>query len=167
MQMMPAFAVAMIIAFSVTDTHAAEAIVELGDARVAYDDARWRAVEQRGRIEFAPQGENARRMDGAVLRIVDGDNACSDLALQAFEVGLYDTDGLTSTPVAVGGIAGERFEAHTRCRNATPRGVVICVKHGAYAYLLQSLNPGCSGNILFSGIDPLNEVAAEITFAPD
>lgn len=167
-EMMRAFAVAMLIALAIADADAGEAIAELGDVRVTYDDARWRTVERHGRIEFAPQGENAHRMDGAVLRVSDGDgdNACSDLALRAFEVGHYDTNGLAPTPVVVGGIPGQRFEAHTRCRNATPRGVAICVKHGAYAYLLQSLNSGCRGNNLFSGIDPLNEIAAQITFTP-
>ncbi len=147
--------------------HAADAIIHLGDARVRYDDTRWQATERSGRVQFTPLGENARRLDPADLRILDDSATCTDLALQAYELGYYDTRALAPTPTVVGGVKGERFEAHTGCRNATPRGVIICVKTKGSAYLLQSLNTGCQGNNLFSGIDPLSEIANGMTFKPD
>ncbi len=64
----------------------------------------------------------------------------------------------------MGGIAGEGFSAHTGCRNATPRGEVLCVKVGKRAYVLEALQVGCGGRNLFSGIDPLAEIAAGVTF---
>jgi hypothetical protein len=42
--------------------------------------------------------------------------------------------------------------------------VVLCVKTGSRAYLLQALPGGCLGNNLFSGIDPLEEIADGMTF---
>ncbi len=57
--------------------------------------------------------------------------------------------------------------AHTGCRNATPRGVVACAKVAGRTYLLQAVQAGCSGRNLFSGIDPLTELADGISFARD
>jgi len=141
-----------------------EATAALGNARVRYDDTRWQAVEYAERIMFTPVGEEMRSIDPVMLRVTDGGETCTALALQAFETGLYDTAELAPTPVMVGGVTGERFAAHTGCRNATPLGVVICVKAGGFAYLLQALNPGCSGRNLFSGIDPLAGIADGIRF---
>jgi hypothetical protein len=39
------------------------------------------------------------------------------------------------------------------------------MKKGTRTYLLQALQPGCGGRNLFSGIDPLTEIADGITFA--
>jgi hypothetical protein len=41
------------------------------------------------------------------------------------------------------------------------------VKKGSRTYLLQALQTGCGGRNLFSGIDPLAEIAGGITFARD
>jgi len=141
-----------------------EATAALGNARVQYDDTRWQAADHAGRIMFTPVGEEMRSIDPVVLRIADDGEACAALALQAFEAGHYDTARLTPTPVIFGGVSGERFAAHTGCRNATPQGVVICVKAGGFAYLLKALNPGCTGRNLFSGVDPLAEIADGIRF---
>jgi hypothetical protein len=157
--------VPVLLAIAQLTAIAAGRVAQLGDARVQYVDTRWQATERPGRIEFIPTGKDARRLDRAHLRLLEDDATCAELALQAFAIGHYDTEGMTPTPVTVGGIAGERFEAHTGCRNATPRGVVICVKSAGNAYVLQSLNPGCTGNNLFSGIDPLAEIAAGISFS--
>lgn len=45
-----------------------------------------------------------------------------------------------------------------------PRGEVACVLVGGRAYLLQAAQPGCGGRNLFSGIDPIAEVASGISF---
>jgi len=145
---------------------AADASVALEGVSVRYDDARWQATGGPRHVLFTPIGKEMRRMDPVDLRVVDGNGTCTDLALQAFAFGQYDTDGMASVPIKVGGVAGDRFAAHTGCRNATPQGVVICVKSGGYAYLLQSLNPGCSGRNLFSDVDPLDEIARGISFSP-
>lgn len=144
---------------------ASQSVIELGDAHVRYDDTRWTAAERPGRIELTPIGKVARKLDPVHVRVIEASNSCTELALQAFAIGHYETAGLAPTPIGVGGIKGERFEAHTGCRNATPRGVVICVKTGGKAYLLQSVNVGCEGRNLFSGIDPLAEIAEGLTFS--
>ena len=156
---------AALLCASLSWAAAEEAIAELGDARVTYDGTRWHAVARPQVVEFEPIGDAMRRADPVALRVLDDGESCHALALQAFAVGHYETDALTPTPVTVGGVAGERFEAHTGCRNATPIGAVICVKYGGFAYLVQSLNAGCGGKNLFSASHPLDEVVAGISFA--
>lgn len=143
---------------------AADAAATLGGARVRYDDTRWTALRLESRVRFEPIGDAAGKLDPVELHVADAAVSCAELASRAFTFGPYDSDELAPTAVKVGGLAGERFEAHTRCRNATPKGVLICVKSGGVAYLLQSLNPGCHGRNLFSGIDPLDEIAGGLTF---
>ncbi len=144
---------------------AGEATAALGNARVRYDDTRWRAEERPDRVSFLPVGKEMRFIDSVELRVVDGGESCAALAQHAFGEGLYDTAELKPASVVIGGIPGERFAAHTGCRNATPQGVVMCVKAGGLAYLLQALNAGCQGRNLFSGVDPLAEIANGISFA--
>jgi hypothetical protein len=88
-----------------------------------------------------------------------------ELARRAFDIGLYDA--LERLPVAtrIGGVEGVRLSASTGCRNATPPGAVACVRVAGRAYLLQALQPDCGGRNLFTGIDPLAEIAAGIGFA--
>lgn len=153
------------VAVTPTSGSAGEAEAELGAARVRYDDERWQANERPGRIDITPLDTAKPRMDPVKLRVLDDAASCSDLARQAFETGHYETRSLEPKPVSIGGKTGERFVAHTGCRNATPRGVVICVKVAGHAYLLQALNASCEGRNLFSGIDPLEEIAGGISFS--
>jgi hypothetical protein len=143
---------------------AADVVVRLGDASVRFDRARWQASVSHDSISFAPQGEAARELDPVVLRVVAGDQPCAALAETAFGIGHYDVSAIERTPIEIGGVNGERFMAHTGCRNATPRGVVACAKVAGRTYLLQALNLGCEGRNLFSGIDPLTELADGISF---
>lgn len=144
---------------------AGDATVELGDARVRYDDARWKALPSEGTVRFEPQGEAMRRLDAVELHVADGAASCAHLAAAAFAIGHYDLTALVSAPWSIGGVQGERFSAHTRCRNATPEGAVACVRVSGRSYLLRAVNLGCEGRNLFSGIDPLSEIAAGLSFA--
>jgi hypothetical protein len=144
---------------------AGEVSIGLGDAQLRYDDARWHVSASAGRIEFTPHGSEMRMIDAVELRLLQDSGPCRESALKSFDVGPYETERLTAAPIEVGGIAGERFEARTGCRNATPIGVVACLKTGGRVYLLQSLNPDCRGRNLFSGIDPLAEIGGGMTFA--
>jgi hypothetical protein len=144
---------------------AADVVVRLDDASVRFDRARWQASVSRESIIFAPQGEAARKLDPVVLRVTAGEQPCAALAESAFGIGHYDVSAIARAPIAIGDVNGERFMAHTGCRNATPRGVVACIKVGRKSYLLQALQPGCGGRNLFSRIDPLAELAAGISFA--
>lgn len=158
-------ATCLVLALAAGSAIAADATVTLGDARVRYDDARWRALPSEGSVRFEPIGDAARKLDPVELHIADASASCTELASRAFTFGHYDVSEITGTPVSIGGVAAERFAAHTRCRNATPQGVVMCVRSGGSAYLLQSLNPGCRGRNLFSGVDPLAEITNGLSFA--
>jgi hypothetical protein len=149
---------------SAGDAMVRDAMVRVADAAVRFERERWRASVINEGIRFEPQGESS-KLDDVELRVRE-DARCHELAVQAFQFGHYDTGSLQATPIAIGGITGERFAAHTGCRNATPRGVVACVKHGGRAYLLTSLNAGCEGRNLFSGIDPIAEIADGMSFTP-
>ncbi|MTD93007.1 hypothetical protein GIW81_01520 [Hyphomicrobium sp. xq] len=144
---------------------AAEVAVRLDDASVRFDRARWQASVSHDGISFSPHGEAARELDPVVLRVVAGEQSCAVLAATAFGIGHYDLSAIEGTPIVIGGIGGERFMAHTGCRNATPRGEIICAKVAGRTYLLQALNAGCEGRNLFSGIGPLEEIASGISFA--
>lgn len=145
---------------------ATEMIVNLGDARVRYDDARWTATPSAASIRFEPQGEVMRRVDPVELQMVDEAGDCDALAARAFALGPYDESEITRQATRIGGIDGVRLSAHTRCRNATPRGVAACVRFEGRAYLLSAVLPGCRGRNLFTGIDPLSELVAGISFLP-
>ena len=138
--------------------------MRLGDAYVRFDRARWQASVSQDSITFAPEGEAARELDPVVLRVVTEDASCAVLAERAYQLGHYDASDIEPGPVTVGGLSAERFVAHTGCRNATPRGEIACVKAGGRTYLLQALQAGCGGRNLFSGIDPLAEIAGGMTF---
>ncbi len=159
-----ALGVALACAAPASPVLAAEATVRLGDAVVRFDRARWRADVAGDSIRFEPQGEGTHRVDPVELHVTD-DAPCPVLAERAFAFGHYDARDPVPVAIAIAGISGERFAARTGCRNATPTGVVVCMKVAGRAYLLQSLNPGCEGRNLFSGIDPLAEIAAGVSFS--
>lgn len=161
---MKRLATALALALAAGSAIATDAIVTLGEARVRYDDTRWKALPLEGSVSFEPQGEAMRKVDPVELRVVDASAPCEELAARAFALGPYDERDLKPAPTRIAGIPGVRITAHTRCRNATPVGVVACVRVGTRAYLLRALQVGCRGRNLFSGIDPLGEIAAGITF---
>lgn len=154
-----------LLVYAVVPALAADAVVRLGDATVRYDDARWKALPSEATVRFEPLGKAMDRLDAVELHVADAANSCTQLATAAFAVGHYDLTNLSPTPWSVAGLVGERFSAHTRCRNATPEGAVACVKVAGRSYVLRAVNLGCEGNNLFSGIDPLTEIADGMTFA--
>ena len=72
----------------------------------------------------------------------------------------------TSQAVEIAGLAALRFVAHTRCRNATPQGVVICTHNRGSAFLLTMSLVSCRGGAgsPFSLTDPLQELMDGIRF---
>ena len=144
---------------------AAETSVRLGDATVRFDAARWKTTASDSSVVFTAQGEAERELDPVTLRSLSDDAPCATLAEHSFQFGHYDLSAILPRRVTIGGVAGERFSAHAGCRNATPRGEVMCVKVGKRTYMLEALQVGCGGRNLFSGIDPLGEIAAGISFS--
>ena len=146
---------------------AAETSVRLGDATVRFDAARWKTTASDSSVVFTAQGEAERELDPVTLRLLSDDAPCAAMAERSFQIGHYDLSESSPRPVTIGGVAGEGFSAHTGCRNATPRGEVVCVKVGKRTYVLEALQVGCGGRNLFSDMDPLAEIAAGITFERD
>ena len=130
-----------------------------------FDLARWKTIALGSSVTFTPKGEAEHELNPVTLRSHSDDAPYAALAEHSFEIGHYDLSEISPRRVTIGGIAGEAFSAHTGCRNATPRGEVMCVKVDKRTYMLEALQVGCGGRNLFSGIDPLNEIAAGISFS--
>jgi hypothetical protein len=142
--------------------------VNVGDLWIEYDSSRWRP-EPGGFNELGmhPIGAAADKLDPAyVARFPNSDREdCERLAARHLARDLYEEPEARMTQVA--GISSLRLEAHTRCRNAMPRGVVICTAYRGSAYVLTANRPSCrsGGQNLFTGTDPLQELVSGITFA--
>jgi hypothetical protein len=142
-------------------------LLRLGDMQISYDGARWRAdASGEGVLTMHPVGAIATKFDPVRVTRAPGDQSCEKLGRDALPKTLYeDTAGIH---IDVAGMKALRMSAHTRCRNAMPQGVVICMMSGGSAYLLTASRDGCrsGGNNLFSGIDPLNELMGGLRFTP-
>jgi hypothetical protein len=140
--------------------------VHIAGATIRFDDARFKSTSiPPDGASFTPIG---RANDGGAVEIASSASteSCVELARRAFAAGPYDVRNIEASAINVGGLAGTRFATHTRCRNATPRGEVACVKMAERTYLLTALQPGCHGNP-FSRSDTLGEIAAGVTFASE
>lgn len=142
--------------------------VRLGNMELVYDASRWRP-EPGGADEVAmhPIGDAGLKLDPVHISRFPGGGRqdCERLAPRQLSAALYEEPMADVTTVA--GVSSLRLEAHTRCRNAMPRGVVICTSYRGAAYVLSATRPGClsGGRNLFSGIDPLQELVSGISFA--
>jgi hypothetical protein len=142
--------------------------VGIGDLWIEYDTSRWQP-EPGGFDELAmhPIGAAAGKLDPVHLSRFPGSGRqdCERLAPAQLSGSLYEEPMGDVTTVA--GVTSLRLEAHTRCRNAMPKGVVICTVYRGSAYVLTASRPGChsGGHNLFSGTDPLQELVGGITFA--
>jgi hypothetical protein len=142
--------------------------LRLGELELAYDAARWRA-EPIGENSVAMQPISAtggKRDPVMVDRTPVGESGCTHLAPRKLAAGPYEEP--TATAAEVDNRPAIRLTAHSRGRNAMPRGTVICAEHRGAAYMLSATRPGCrsGGRNLFSGIDPLQELADGVRFLP-
>lgn len=144
-------------------------VLPFGRMEIAYDGARWQAVrESDTAVTMQPIGDNSQRLDPVTIkRSAVADRAgCLDLARQELAGRIYELPTISEIQVAK--LPAVRLTAHTRCRNAMPQGTVICVHHHGNAYLLTANKESCRSGAanLFSGIDPLYEIAAGMTALP-
>jgi hypothetical protein len=74
----------------------------------------------------------------------------------------------TRRDVVVGGVNAVAFSARTRCRNATPLGMVVCVPYRSVGYVLADRIVGCrdSDGNAFSGSDWFEDLIGGIRFTP-
>lgn len=145
-----------------------EMTVRVGGARLSFDAARWTAVQTSpDAVTFSPHGRDADTLDAVEFRMEAGaaGRSCLDISATLLGASGYGASNLQPAPMTIGGLAAERYSAHTGCRNATPVGMIACVRAGEAAYLLSALQVGCRGRNLFSGIDPLAEIAGGVTWA--
>jgi hypothetical protein len=142
--------------------------VRIGDLELGYDAARWRP-EPGGADEIGmhPVGAAVAKLDPVHVARFPGSGRedCERLAGRQLARDLYEEPMAAMTTVA--GVSSLRLEAHTRCRNAMPRGVVVCTAYRGNAYVLTASRPGCrsGGRNLFSGTDPMQELISGMTFA--
>jgi hypothetical protein len=143
--------------------------LRLGQLELSYDVERWQA-ELTGDTSatILPTGTIARKLDAITISRAptDGIEGCRALGTGQFQGSLYEEP--TAGQIEVAGVAGIRLSAHTRCRNATPTGVVVCVPYRGMGYVLKATQFSCRspGYNLFSGIDPLQELLDGIRFLP-
>lgn len=143
-------------------------VLHLGSLELSYDTARWRAQAAGERaFDIEPVGENARKLDD--VRVTwkpnEAGSTCEAQVGHMLWSEMYEPP--VAVPVEIAGIAAQRFVADTRCRNAMPKGVVVCVPHSDGIYLIGATHAGCGGaRNLFSGIDPLDEIVRGAKFTP-
>ncbi len=142
--------------------------LRVGAARIAFDATRWQVADvSKASATFVPKVTIAGRLDPVhILRhAADSDAPCERLPQDLLALHGYDAQTYNRSRVVLGGRDATRIAARTGCRNATPLGVVACVKSGGDVYVLSALQAGCHGANLFSGIDPLEEIAQGLSFA--
>jgi hypothetical protein len=132
--------------------------LRLGHMELVYDAERW--ITERSNdnpVTMRPIGAIA-EMHGPVSvsrKPSDGIDSCEGLARIELPGSLYEKP--TSQTVEVARLAALRFVAHTRCRNATPQGVVICIHKRGSAFLLTM-------NLVSSAAAPAARFRAPIPF---
>ncbi len=141
--------------------------VRLGDMELGYDAGHWRAERTAERVQtMRPVGEASGQRRTVVITQAPGPDVdgCEAVARAQLSPPLYDAPAVH--PVDIGGVNAVAVQAPTRCRNAAPAGVAICVPYNGTHYLLTARLSECrsdAGNP-FSTIDPLEQIIRRIRF---
>jgi hypothetical protein len=156
--------VALPMAVAATETKT----LRIGGLELWYDAERWRAdAAGADAVTMEPVGVLAGKLDPVrVTRAsYSGDDACERLARSELPGDMYEEPSVDTVDVA--GVKALRMTAPTRCRNAMPNGVAICMRAGGNTFLFTASRPGCrsGANNLFSGSDPLAELVESVQFA--
>lgn len=145
-------------------------VLRLGSLELSYDTARW-TMQGAGEhaFDFKPVGESSRNHEDVRVtwKPSERSEGCQAEVRQVLWSEMYEQPVATSVEIA--GIAAERFVADTRCRNAVPKGIVICVPRRDGVYLIAATRSSCrdGGRSPFSGVDPLEELARGAKFSPE
>ncbi len=141
----------------------------LGELKLSIDAKSWRIERPAQHIlNVVPIGTMAKTGRPVVVTQVASNNLrdCEVLARAQLPETLYYQ--LEEREVKVGGLKAVAVHAHTRCRNATPTGIAICIPHRGIGYVLTNRIVGCrtvSGSP-FSGSDWFDDLISGIRFAP-
>jgi hypothetical protein len=145
---------------------AADADTRIAALLITYDTDLWRVVAMADGAVFEPIGTGVRDRASVFVQAhqASAGDACRPAARRLLGADLYVEPSSDST--TLGGIEAIRFTAHTRCRNATPRGVVVCAVHRGRLYTVAMRQEGCrtGGNPFASG-GSLDQIAAGARFA--
>jgi hypothetical protein len=158
---------ACLLWFGSTALAAEPRTLRLGHMELVYDAQRWIAERSNDNlVTMRPIGAIAERHGPVSVsrKPSDGIDSCEGLARIELPEWLYRPP--TRQAVEVAGLAALRFVAHTRCRNLTPQGVVICIHNRGSAFLLtlNMVNCGDRFGNRFSRTDRLQELIGGIRF---
>lgn len=159
----------MFLSFDFAMARASEAFFQLGALTVIYETDRWLAARMTDDdVQFYPIGtdDHHRGRVRVSRRLAGDDKACETMANNLLAPPLYERPVAAGTS-AFAGLAASRFKAHTRCRNATPEGMVICVGHRGYAYGASTRQISCrDGSNPFAGQGWLDEFVMGAKLSP-
>lgn len=150
---------------------AEQQLARIGGMSLRTDAARWSVTSvSPNELLLSPTGSISGKHDA--IRIVrrkgESIDTCATSARQQWPASLYDEPRLSV--VSVAGRDWQRIEGHTRCRNATPTGVMLCTVHDGDLYTLTVLNriSACRNisGVLLSEHALLDEVVAGLAFTP-
>ncbi|MBT9290648.1 hypothetical protein [Prosthecodimorpha staleyi] len=138
-----------------------EAVV--GKMSVSYESSRWTLtnVSPDGLMLTPSDPHDRKRSRVAVLR---SPLNCAGLAKVHLPDSLYVVP--TIAPDSLAGRRGERHTAHTLCRNATPRGELLCVPTPSGTYALIATIASCRSGPGFGRGDPFEEFFDSVRFLP-
>lgn len=142
---------------------------QVGALALALDGKSWRIERSAdGIVNIVPIGAMAKTARTVIVtRAASKDlGDCEDLARAQLPASLYGEP--TSREVNVGGLKAVAFNARTRCRNATPTGMVVCIPYRGVGYLLTNRISGCrsSDGNPFSGSGWFEDLMSGIRFMP-
>ena len=141
----------------------------LGELELSLDAKSWRIERPAQHIlNIVPIGKMAKTGRPVVVTKTESNNLrdCEALARAQLPGSLYEEP--KGLEVEVGGLRAFAVHAHTRCRNATPTGMAICIPHGGIGYVLTNRIAGCraGGGNPFSGDDWFEDLIRGIRFVP-
>ncbi len=140
-----------------------------GELVLSIDSKHWR-IERPAQhtLNVVPIGALAKtRRPIVVTQSASHDlRGCEVLARTQLPESLYGV--IEARAIEVGGLQAVSVQAHTRCRNATPTGVAICIPHRGIGYVLTDRISGCrsAGGSAFSGGNSLEELTTGVQFGP-
>ena len=161
-----------VVAFAALFESAAEAQLvreRFGELELSIDAKSWRIERPAQHIlNVVPLGTMAETARPIVITHSASNNLreCEVQARAQLPESLYDKP--KGREVEVGGLKAVAVHANTRCRNATPTGIAICIPHRGIGYVVTNRIVGCrtvSGNP-FSGSDWFDDLINGIRFAP-
>ncbi|KPL51779.1 hypothetical protein ABB55_05655 [Prosthecomicrobium hirschii] len=134
-----------------------------GKMRLRYESSRWTLsnVTPDSFVLTPSDPLDRKRSQVTVLRSPQN---CADLAKAHLPDSLYVVP--TIAPDTLAGRRGERHTAHTLCRNATPRGELLCVPTPSGTYALIATIASCRGGPGFGRGDPFEDFFDSVRFLP-